>query len=273
MRICEDGSRKNDLSHNTALKYIANLRKIVKNEWEKGNVSKYVFSRFKWDYEETDPTHLDLFELKRIEEYNFSTIPRLDRVRDCFVFCCYTGLAFSDAEKLSYASDFALDNDGDVWLVQERTKTEVPARILLMPKAVEILLKYEDHPDAKDGKALPTITNQKTNAYLKEIADVCGIKKNLTTHVARHTFGTTITLANGMPMGSVQVMMGHKRRKTTEHYARVTNLKLRRDMKVLRDRLQELRDKHTEPPEKDDRQNQNASHNLFKKYKQKKNDT
>lgn len=158
---------------------------------------------------------------------------RLDKVRDIFVFACYTGLAYSDLKKLSREEDFYKDSEGDIWILQQRTKTNEPASVLLLSKAEEIYHKYDHLGD----KVLPVLSNQKMNAYLKEISTVSKVKKKLTTHVARHTFATTITLGQGLPIESVQQMLGHRDRRSTEHYARVTNYKLARDMKELRRRL------------------------------------
>lgn len=217
------------LQHNTTLKYISVLKKIFLIAKRKGLLIKDPFTDFDRSFKEKVPTHLTMKELKSIEQCNLGDIERLERVRDCFVFCCYTGLSYSDADKLSY-DEFYEDDEGDVWLVQNRTKTDEPAQILLLPKALEIYKKYKTEGE----QVLPTISNQRMNAYLKEIADVSRIQKNLTFHVARHTFATTITLGNGLSIETVQIMMGHRNRRSTEHYARITNKKLIADMKKLK---------------------------------------
>lgn len=227
-----------ELAHNTALKYIRKMKKIVLIARRKGIMNKDPFADFDHSLKEKTPTHLTLKELKRIENYDFKGLGRLERVADSFIFCCYTGLSYSDADKLVY-NDFYEDPEGDIWLIQNRTKTDEPAKILLLPKALEIYNKYTTGEENPGNEVLPTISNQKTNAYLKEIATVSRINKNLTFHVARHTFATTITLANGMPIESVQIMMGHKDRRSTEHYARVTNTKLVSDMKKLKNIFQD----------------------------------
>lgn len=229
--------KEKSLSHNTALKYVKFLKKIILIAKRKGFLTSDPFSDYKAKYKKKVPTHLTLKELKRIEEKSFDGIDRLEKVRDCFLFCCYTGLSYKDADKLDY-DDFHEDEDGDVWLVQNRTKTDEQARILLLPKALDIFEKYRDFKQIGSDKVIPTISNQRTNSYLKEIADVCRIKKNLTFHVARHTFATTITLGQGLPIESVQIMMGHSDRRSTEHYARVTNRKLVSDMKKLKKKFE-----------------------------------
>src|SRR5262249_7963076 len=148
-------------------------------------------------------------------------IERIRRVRDVYIFCCYTGLAFADVQKLN-KSEISVGVDGELWIFSDRFKTDVKSRIPLLDIPLEILNRYKDDPECiNSNKALPVLSNQKYNSYLKEIADICGITKKLTTHTARHTFGTTVTLTNGVPLESVRKMMGHKKLSTTQKYARV----------------------------------------------------
>lgn len=164
-------------------------------------------------------------------------IERLRMVRDVFVFCCYTGLAYADVYKLK-PSDISRGIDGEYWLFAERKKTGVSSNVPLLPPALAILEKYRSYAEVTNGeKLLPVITNQRLNAYLKEIADVCGIQKNLTFHIARHTFATTVTLTNGVPMESVSSMLGHKNLRTTQVYAKVVEKKVSEDMKMLKSKL------------------------------------
>lgn len=108
----------------------------------------------------------------------------------------------------------------------------------LLPTALEIMQKYEGHPEcANFGKLLPVLSNQKMNSYLKEIADVCGIEKELTFHIARHTFATSVTLANGVSIESVSKMLGHKNIRTTQHYAKILDSKVSEDMQLLKLKL------------------------------------
>ena len=163
-------------------------------------------------------------ELKRLELKKLP-IERLDQVRDYFLFSCYTGLAYQDLESLS--EDNFFENEGETWIRVYRTKTNVKSVIPLLPKAKKILEKY--------NYSLPVITNQKTNAFLKEIAVLCEIKEKLTTHVARHTFATTVTLAQGISLEVVSAMLGHKSIKTTQIYAKMLNTRIREEMKKIRD--------------------------------------
>jgi len=128
--------------------------------------------------------------------------------------------------------------DGEHWLITSRQKTEITVKVPLLPKALEIINKYKDHPRASINHTLfPNISNQKLNSYLKEIADLCGINKYLTFHLARHTFATTVTLSNGVPIESVSKMLGHTKITTTQIYAKVAERKLSDDMRALRDKL------------------------------------
>jgi site-specific recombinase XerD len=128
--------------------------------------------------------------------------------------------------------------DGEMWIYIKRKKTDTPSRIPLLPSALSLLKRYADHPlCCNTDKALPVSTNQKMNAYLKEIADVCGINKILTFHIARHTFATTVTLSNGVPIESVSKMLGHTNIKTTQHYAKILDLKVGQDMALLRQKF------------------------------------
>lgn len=161
---------------------------------------------------------------------------RLEHVRDCFVFCCFTGLAYADVKKLTH-DDFVTGIDGELWINTKRTKTNTKSNIPVLPTALMILDKYEDSSYLVNGKVLPVLTNQKMNAYLKEIATLSGIKKNLTTHLARHTFATTVTLANGVSIESVSKMLGHKSLRTTQHYAKILNRKVSEDMQLLKKKL------------------------------------
>jgi site-specific recombinase XerD len=223
-------------NHNTSMKYIMNLRKIINisvvNEW----LDRDPFMKMKVSIKEVKRDYLTQDELQLVEEKQFST-PRLNQVKDIFVFCCYTGLAYADVEKLS-PQEVNKGLDGEYWLFTERRKTGSSSNIPLLPQALTLIDKYKQHPEAiNKGKLFPVITNQKMNAYLKEIADVCGISKTLTFHIARHTFATTVTLTNGVPIESVSAMLGHKNMRTTQIYAKVVQKKVSDDMKRLKERL------------------------------------
>ena len=154
-----------------------------------------------------------------------------------FVFRCYTGLAYIDIQKLNQ-DNLVKNINGGLWIEAKRTKTNAKFSILLIPTALAVLEKYQDHPKVISRECvLPVLSNQKSNAYLKEIADLCGIKKNLTTHLTRHTFATTVTLSNGVPIENVGKMLGHKNLRTTQHYAKIINKKVEYDMAILKEKL------------------------------------
>ena len=163
-----------------------------------------------------------------------------------FIFCCFTGLPYIDAKKLTN-QHLKVWSDGSLWLTLHRQKTKVPVNVKLLPIALEILDKYKNSIASRGGKLLPVLSNQKCNEYLKEMAAVCGINKDITFHSARHTFATTVTLENGVPIESVSKMLGHTNVKTTQLYARITDTKVSNDMDVLQENLQGVFDKPLMP--------------------------
>jgi site-specific recombinase XerD len=224
-------------NHNTTQKYIRNFRKVVNiavaNEW----LDRDPFMKYKARLEDSKRTYLDAQELKAIETKHFS-IPRLSEVRDIFVFCCYTGLAYVDVSNLT-KENIKLGIDGKKWIFTRRQKTDSPSDIPLLPKALAIIEQYASHPDCiYSGTLLPMKSNQKINAYLKEVAELSDVKKDLTMHMARHTFGTTVTLANGMPMETLSKILGHKSMRTTQVYGKIVNKKVANDMADLEKRLE-----------------------------------
>ncbi|WP_319228473.1 site-specific integrase [Draconibacterium orientale] len=223
-------------NHNTTIKYIKNFRKVInlaiKNEW----LSKDPFAKFQAKIVEVKREYLLKDELQNIEDLNL-TFPRLDIVRDIFVFSCYSGLAYVDVANLT-KNNIRLGIDGDLWIITERTKTKSQSNIPLLPKAHELIKKYSRYPNKKtEDHIFPIFTNQRMNAYLKEIADLASVDKNLTFHIARHTFATTVTLANGVPIESISSMLGHKSIRTTQIYSKVINAKVSEDMDKLKRKL------------------------------------
>lgn len=220
-------------NHNSAMKYITNLKKIVRvcmaNQW----IAHNPFAMYQIHIDEVDKPFLFQEELDQLAAKEYR-IKRLAQVRDVFVFCCYTGLAYSDVKKLA-KEHINLGIDGNRWIFLNRTKTGVPSRIPLLPIPEALLAKYKNAPEcAASGCLLPVLSNQKMNSYLKEVGDLAGLTKELTMHVARHTFATTVTLTNDVPIESVSKMLGHKVIKQTEHYAKVVDKKIGRDMDQLR---------------------------------------
>ncbi|WP_298288524.1 site-specific integrase [uncultured Lutibacter sp.] len=222
--------------HNTAIKYITNFKKIIRIAYANDWISKDPFFNWKARLKIVDREFLSEGEIQKMIEKELHT-SRLDQVKDIFIFCCYTGLAYSDVKKLS-KDNIVIDIDGEKWIKIKRTKTETRSNIPILPTAELIIEKYANHLDTANGnRLLPVLSNQKMNAYLKEIADLCEINKNLTFHLARHTFATTVTLTNGVPIESVSKMLGHKSLRTTQHYAKILDRKVSDDMKALRNKL------------------------------------
>ncbi len=221
-----------ECAHNTTVKYIVNFKKIIRIAYANQWIDRDPFFHWKGTWKSTEREYLTELELQKLAEKEFD-IPRLELVRDIFLFCCYTGLAFVDVKKLS-EDDIVLAVNDKKWIKTKRQKTKSLSSIPLLDIPASILEKYKDHPRVKGkGNLLPVLTNQKSNSYLKEIADVCKIKKTLTTHLARHTFATTVTLSKGVPIESVGKMLGHKSLKTTQIYAKVLDEKLSKDMDIL----------------------------------------
>jgi site-specific recombinase XerD len=223
-------------ANNTAVKYIKNFNKIIKiclaNDW----LDKNPFANYKSKVKEVERVYLSETEIQNIINKDLKT-ERLSLVRDIFLFSCFTGLAYVDVKNLT-KSHISLGIDGEKWIFTHRQKTESASKIPILPVTQIIIDKYENHPQSNNqDKLLPILSNQKMNAYLKEIAGVCEIEKELTFHIARHTFATTVTLTNGVPIESVSKMLGHKNLKTTQHYAKILDKKVSDDMMVLRDKF------------------------------------
>lgn len=225
-----------DQSHNTALKYIKNFKKIVKIALDNDWIDKDPFSRFKRSFKQVDREILTQQEIDLIISKDLK-IPRLDLVRDVFLFSCYTGLSYVDVKLLS-KNDIVIGMNGEKAIHIKRKKTKTVSKIPLLPYAETIINKYQNNPTVlNSGTLLPVKSNQKLNAYLKELTDLCGINKNITFHTARHTFATTITMANGVSTESISKMLGHKSLRTTQHYAKILDLTVSQDMAILKMKL------------------------------------
>jgi len=225
--------------NNSALKYLKNFGKIVRICLGNGWLLVDPFLNYKPKIQRVNRTALTWDDLKSIEEKGFS-IERLETVKDIFLFSCYTGLAYVDIKNLTKA-EISLGVDGEKWIFTRRQKTDIESRIPILPKAWNIIENYQENIECQiKGVLLPILSNQKMNAYLKEIGDLCGIDKPLTFHIARHTFATTITLNNGVPIESVSKMLGHTNIKTTQHYAKLHDHKVGTDMMLLREKMNSI---------------------------------
>jgi site-specific recombinase XerD len=221
----------------TTAKYIKHFRKIINLSLAHRWIKENPFILYKTKVKPKEKEFLTKDELKRIEEKGFK-IERLKHVRDIFVFCCYTGLSYIDVKQLR-TSDIGKGVNDKLWVLTSREKTEINSNIPLLPGALKIISKYADYPPSiAKGLALPVLSNQKMNSYLKEIADLCEITKELTFHMSRHTFATTVTLSNNVPIETVSKMLGHTNIKTTQHYAKLLDNRVGSDMELLQQRLQ-----------------------------------
>lgn len=230
---------QSSLANNAVMKHIQRLRRMTRLAYEMEWLERDPFIKFKPKLEKRQRDFLTGIELKGIEYLNLK-IKRLAVVRDLFVFSCYTGVSYSDIRSLGEENLFTGIN-GKEWLRGKRNKNGNPYEIPLLPKALEILNNYKMDPRTEiTKKLLPTISNQKLNSYLKEIQDLAEIKKNLTFHMSRHTFATTVTLSNGVPIETVSKMLGHTKLSTTQIYAKVIEEKVSHDMDALNKRLRNL---------------------------------
>jgi site-specific recombinase XerD len=223
-------------NNNSTIKYIRNFGKIVKQCYVNGWLEKDPFLNYRGKVKEVERTYLTELEIEVILNKNFK-VNRLELVRDIFLFSCFTGLAYIDVYNLT-KSNIIVGIDGEKWISTHRQKTESASKIPILPVTQMIIDKYENHPQSNnEDRLLPILSNQKMNAYLKEIVAICEIEKELTFHIARHTFATTVTLTNGVPIESVSKMLGHKNLRTTQHYAKVLDRKVSEDMKLLKDKF------------------------------------
>jgi len=222
-----------NLSENTLIRYMKVIKKITNmalaNEW----MTKNPFVNIKFHEQEVHKEFLTKEELETLRTKEFD-IPRLDLVRDVFLFQCWTGLAFIDVSELT-EGHIVPDNEGNLWIRKARQKTKIMCNIPLLDIPLQILDKYKDHPLCqKRGILLPVLSNQKMNSYLKEIADCCGIKKNLSTYTGRHTFCSVVTLANNVSLENIAKMVGHTNTRMTQRYAKVLDQSILRDMQGVK---------------------------------------
>lgn len=227
-------------ANNTAVKYIRNFRKIIKicmnNDW----LEKNPFSKYEGKVYEVDKEFLTEEEIQKIYAKKFMNT-RLEQVRDIFIFCCFTGLAYIDVQQLRN-DHLGIGIDGNKWIFKNRQKTDTRSKIPLLPIAEELVQKYANHPKCvNEDRILPVLSNQKMNSYLKEIGDVCGIQKEITFHMARHSFATSVTLTNGVPIETVSKMLGHRSLRTTQHYAKILDRKVSDDMELLKSKLRDFK--------------------------------
>ena len=219
---------------NTVAKFMQYLKRIVLIARNNGLITVDPFTNYKIRSVKVDRGYLTQEDIEKILKKKF-IIKRLELVRDIFIFSCFTGLAYIDVYNLT-EKNIRTSFDGRLWIMTKRQKTNVQSNILLLDVPKMVLNKYKGA--SPNDKLLPILSNQKMNAYLKEVGDLCEVDKELTFHLARHTFATTVTLAKGVPIETVSKMLGHTNIKTTQIYARITDSKISNDMQVLAGKLE-----------------------------------
>ncbi len=237
LRTYENVNKLKQLTNNGVMKHLERFKKMinlaVKLEW----IIKNPFGQFQLKFDKYDRQYLTERELDLIENTSFNQ-ERLERVKDIFLFSCYTGLSYIDVKELTI-HQIVKRMDGKYWIHTKREKTNETVKIPLLPKALEIVEKYKGMAQLTNSATLlPLCSNQKTNSYLKEIANACDIHKNITFHVARHTFATTVMLSNGVPIETVSKLLGHTKLSTTQIYARVLEHKISEDIENLLKRFE-----------------------------------
>lgn len=219
-------------SPNTTAKFIQFFKRVILIAQNNGWMQHNPFANYKIHFKKVDRGYLTDQELEIIKNKELD-IERLEKVRDIFVFACWTGLAYVDTYKLTY-DNIKTGVDGKLWIMTKRAKTDTAVTVPLLDVPLSIIEKYRGK---QDNKVLPTLSNQKMNSYLKEIATVCGIEKRLSFHLARHTFASTTTLAKGVSIEAVSKMLGHTNIRTTQIYARVTENLISNEMSSLSSKL------------------------------------
>lgn len=221
------------LAQSTLNKAIQRFRKVILYAISEDYLTKDPFLLFKYKTVKKEVIFLTVDELQSLEQQSFD-IARIEKVKDLFIFCCYTGLAYKEMASLT-KEDIVMEFDANLWLNIHRTKTNKGYKVPLLPKALEIINKYKGEDDILVFK---NISNQRFNGYLKEIADVVGIKKTLTHHIARKTFASTILLYNNIPMEIVSELLGHSSIKTTESsYGKIVQRRVSEQMQKLSESL------------------------------------
>jgi len=224
------------LTNNGIMKHLERFRKMINLAYRLEWIHRDPFEKFQLKFNKVEKEFLSSAELQALENKEL-ILPRLSVVRDIFVFCCYTGLAFVDVMNLKPENIVKGQDDG-LWIKTSRQKTTIPVNVPLLDQAQRIMNRYKNNVRAKaNGTIFPILSNQKMNSYLKELAERCDITKVLTFHIARHTFATTVTLLNGVPMETVSKLLGHTTMRSTQVYAKVIERKVSEDMALLNEKL------------------------------------
>jgi site-specific recombinase XerD len=223
---------------NTIAKYMQMFKHVIGIAVKYGWVRDNPFSGYRIHLKKTDRGYLTQEEIEILINQKF-TAEHLEKVRDIFVFCCFTGLSYIDVKRLTQ-DDIKTSFDGGLWIMGKRRKTDVGYNVPLLEIPKKILKKYEG--TLPNGRSLPVTTNQYSNVYLKKIGEICRLKKKLTFHLSRHTFAT-LTLSKGVSIESVSKMLGHTNIQTTQIYARITNDKISNDMALFAGKIKDMETK------------------------------
>ena len=221
------------LDTNSSEKLMRIFKRITTMCFKNGQMLKDPFCDHKLKKVKKDRGYLTKSELESIIDYKPDN-KRLEKVRDIFLFCCFTGFDYSTTAALT-EKNLVTDDKDCQWIETHRIKTGTASKVKLLDIPLSIIRKYE--LKRKGDFLLPVMSNAKYNLYLKEMAAACSIEKRVTSHTFRHTFATTVTLSQGVPLETVSKMLGHKRITTTQIYARITNDKIGRDMAALSEKL------------------------------------
>ncbi|MBC30763.1 MAG: transposase [Muricauda sp.] len=235
LRSCSPLKVHQPLTNNGIMKHMERFKKIVNIAFKYSWIKQNPFALYQLKFEDYESDFLEDYEIALLESLKLSGV--LEIARDTFVFSCYTGLSYIEV-KLLKKKDIVQGIDGEDWISVRREKTNTPVKVPLLDKARKIIDKYARHPKHREEDTLlPIFSNQRTNQYLKMLSQKAGIKKHLTFHVARHTFATTVTLLNDVPLETVSKLLGHTKLSTTQRYARVVERKISKDMKRLKSTL------------------------------------
>ncbi|WP_424989200.1 site-specific integrase [Flagellimonas sp.] len=238
LRNCPSINKAQPLTNNGIMKHMERFKKLVGIAFKFRCIPQNPFNQYNMKFEDYDSDFLEEAEIQRLASVDIKDSGKAI-VRDIFLFACYTGLSYIEVKFLKQG-DIVTGIDGEEWINVKRKKTKTPVRVPLLAQAKSILDKYSDFPDVENGHTLlPVYSNQKVNKYLKIIAAKAQINKHLTFHVARHTFATTITLMNNVPLETVSKLLGHTKLSTTQKYARVVEKKISKDMAQLKTVLKE----------------------------------
>ena len=232
LRNTKSLKKSQPLNNNGIMKHMERFKKIMNVGTQFGWIKKNPFAVYQLKFEEYASDFLDIADINLLKSSMISE-PSMVVVRDMFLFSCYTGLSYVEVKNLRN-ENIVKGFDGEDWINVRRKKTNTPVKVPLLKEAKEILFKYSEYPRLDENYLLPVFSNQKVNSYLKTIAKTVGINKHLTFHVARHTFATTITLMNDVPLETVSKLLGHTKLSTTQKYARVVEKKISKDFQKLK---------------------------------------